>query len=254
MSMKALRIVAACLTAAFGLSACAGTRTTMIDEPSTHEGLQRAQVRNIDAVYRKPDVDWSRYRRLLIRDVDIAFSQGWERSQRSATSDWSREDSERIKRELAELFAETARRELQVEGGYEIVREAGQDVLEIRPSIIDLYINAPDVSRTTPGIVRSYTTDAGRMTLVAELRDSISGELLARAYDKREDIRDTQWEWTTSITNAQAAKRALGVWADALREALDSARTRTQLHNAKRSQVSARATPSPRSWQLSRGH
>ncbi|HVF17078.1 MAG TPA: hypothetical protein VNA21_09205 [Steroidobacteraceae bacterium] len=75
------------------------------------------------------------------RDVDIAFGRGWERNQRSATSDWSREDSERIERELAELFAETARRELQVEGGYEIVSEAGQDVLEIRLSIIDLYIN-----------------------------------------------------------------------------------------------------------------
>jgi hypothetical protein len=109
------------------------------------------------------------------------------------------------------------------EGGYEIVSEARQDVLEIRPSIIDLYINAPDLSPTAPGIVRSYTTDAGRMTLVASYA-SISRELLARAYDKREDMRDTRWEWTTSITKAQAAKRAIGVWAGALREALDRTR------------------------------
>lgn len=210
--------------AAIALAACSATRTTSIDEPSTQEGLEPVQVRNIDAVYKKPGVDLSQYRRLLIRDVDIAFSRGWERTQKSATRNWSSEDSERIKRELAELFEETARRELEVEGGYEIVDEPAQDVLEIRPSIIDLYINAPDRSLTEPGRVRSYTLEAGRMTLVAELRDSISGELLARAYDRREDMRGTHWEWTTSVTNSQKARQAISIWADALRDALDRAR------------------------------
>lgn len=211
---------------ATALGACSSNRTTVIDEPSTVDGLQPVRVKNIEAVYRRPGADFFQYRRLLIRDVDIAFSQGWERSQNSATRTWSSADSERIKRDLASLFASTVRRELEVEGGYEIVKEPGQDVLEIRPSIIDLYINAPDLSRTEPGIVRRYTTDAGRMTLVAELRDSISGELLARAYDKREDMRSTYWEWTTSVTNSQKAQLAISIWADALRDALDRARTR----------------------------
>jgi hypothetical protein len=209
------------------LAACSATSTTAIDEPSTHEGLQPVQVRNIDAVYQRPGVNYSQYRRLLIRDVDIAFSRGWERNQKSATSTWSREDSERIKRDLADLFARTVRRELETEGGYEVVSAPGQDVLEIRPSIIDLYINAPEPSRTDAGIVRRYTMEAGRMTLVAELRDSISGELLARAYDKREDMRGTQWEWTTSVTNNQKAQLAISLWADALRDALDRARATT---------------------------
>ena len=213
--------------AAACLAACASNRPTVIDEPSTLEGLQPVEVRNIDAVYQKPGVDFSQYRRLLIRDLDIAFSRGWERNQESATRNWSSEDSERIKRELAALFAKTVRRELETEGGYEIVDEPGQDVLEIRPSIVDLYINAPDLSRTEPGIVRRYTTDAGRMTLIAELRDSISGELLARAYDKREDMRSTFWEWTTSVTNSQKAQLAISIWADALRDALDRARQKS---------------------------
>ncbi|HEY5757247.1 MAG TPA: DUF3313 family protein [Steroidobacter sp.] len=223
--MNIPRILAVVLMAT-ALGACSSNRTTVIDEPSTVDGLQPVRVKNIEAVYRRPGADFFQYRRLLIRDVDIAFSQGWERSQNSATRTWSSADSERIKRDLASLFASTVRRELEVEGGYEIVKEPGQDVLEIRPSIIDLYINAPDLSRTEPGIVRRYTTDAGRMTLVAELRDSISGELLARAYDKREDMRSTYWEWTTSVTNSQKAQLAISIWADALRDALDRARTR----------------------------
>lgn len=217
--------IVAVLLMATALGACSSNRTTVIDEPSTLEGLQPVRVKNIQAVYRKPGADFSQYRRLLIRDVDISFSRGWERNQNSATRTWSSADSERIKRDLASLFASTARRELEVEGGYEIVTEPGQDVLEIRPAIIDLYINAPDLSRSEPGIVRRYTTDAGRMTLIAELRDSISGELLARAYDKREDMRSTYWEWTTSVTNSQKAQLAISIWADALRDALDRART-----------------------------
>jgi hypothetical protein len=81
------------------------------------------------------------------------------------------------------------------------------------------------------------------MTLVAELRDSISGELLARAYDKREDMRDTRWEWTTSITKAQAAKRAIGVWAGAYARHSIARGTRTQLHDAKRSTFHTHPTP-----------
>lgn len=207
---------------ASGLSAC-GSTPTIIDEPSTEEGLQRVEVRNLDAVYMRPNADLAKYRRLLVRDVDISFSSGWERNQSGYP--WNGADSERIKRELSELFAETVRRELQTEGGYEIVNEPGPDVLEVRPRIIDLYINAPDVSRDQPGIVRQYTTSAGRMTLVAELRDSLTGEVLARAYDKREDMRSTQWEWTTSITNAQKARQAVAIWADTLRDALDSTRS-----------------------------
>jgi hypothetical protein len=222
--IRTLQVISLSL-AALILAACSVSRTTAIDEPATHEGLQRIQVGNIDAVYQRPGVNYSQYRRLLIRDVDIAFSRGWEQTQKSATSSWSHEDSERIKRELADLFARTVRRELETEGGYEVVSAPGQDVLEIRPSIIDLYINAPDLSRSEPGIVRRYTMEAGRMTLVAELRDSISGELLARAYDKRDDMRGTQWEWTTSVTNSQKAQQAISLWADALRDALDRART-----------------------------
>lgn len=223
--MNIRRIVAVAVVAT-ALISCSSNRTTVIDAPSTLEGLQPVRIGNIDAVYKKPGADFSQYRRLLIRDVDIAFSRGWEHSQNSATRTWSSADSERIKGELASLFARTVRRELELEGGYEIVQEPGQDVLEIRPSIIDLYVNAPDLSRTEPGIVHRYTTNAGRMTLVAELRDSISGELLARAYDQREDMRSTDWEWTTSITNSHKAQLAISIWADALRDALDRARPR----------------------------
>jgi len=219
-----MRPLSSILIASAILSGCVATRSTPIDEPSTLEGLQRVQVDGIDAVYRRPNADFSQYRRLLIRDADIAFSRGWERDQNSATNSWTQEDSERIRKDLRDLFAEVAKQELQTRGGYELVSQPGPDVLEIRPSIVDLYIAAPDTSRTEPGIVRRYTTDAGRMTLIAELRDSLSGEVLARAFDKHEAMHTEQWEWTTSVTNSQKARIAISSWASTLREALDGAR------------------------------
>jgi len=216
--------IRAVLLAGLLCAACSSNRPTPIHEASTLEGLQRIEVRGLDAVYVKPNADLSKYRRIMVDELDVAFSRGWERAQRSIPSTWTRADSERIKRDLSELFAEVVKNELQTKGNYELVDEAAQDVLEVRPSIIDLYITAPDVSRDSPGIVRSYTTDAGRMTLIAELRDSITGEILARVYDRREDMRSANWEWTTSITNAQKARQAIRSWARILREALDAAR------------------------------
>lgn len=219
-----MRRIAMLITMAVLACGCSTNRVTEIDEPSTLEGLQRVEVKGLDVVYRKPDADLGKYRRLLVRDVDIAFSRGWERDQTAIAKGGYRVDTDRIKRELAKLFAEVARDELESKGGYELVNEPGPDVLEVRPSIIDLYINAPDVSRDNPGRVRSYTTSAGRMTLIAELRDSVSGEILARAYDRREDMRSTWWEWTTSITNSQKARIAIRSWASILRETLDRSR------------------------------
>ncbi len=59
------------------------------------------------------------------------------------------------------------------------------------------------------------------MTLVAELRDSMTGELLARAVDARGARSSGTWQVTNRVTNTADARRAMGIWATALRQALD---------------------------------
>ena len=64
-------------------------------------------------------------------------------------------DREKIKSELAELFAEVFKRELE-KGGYPLVTEPAADVVEMQAAIVNLYITAPDVSmRTWPAARRS---------------------------------------------------------------------------------------------------
>jgi hypothetical protein len=61
------------------------------------------------------------------------------------------------------------------------------------------------------------------MTLVAELRDSVTGELLVRVVDARTGRGTGQLTWTNRVTNAADAQVAISVWATALRRALDGA-------------------------------
>ena len=206
------------------LSACETTKQTPIDEFSTHEGLVRVEVKGIDAVYRKPKADLSKYNKLILPPVHIEFSKNWEKNLDSAMYRMNKPDREKIKSELAEVFADVFKKELETKGQYQIVTEPAEDTLEFQAAIINLYINAPDVSMQTAGRSKVYTTDAGEMTLVAELHDSITGELLSRAYDRQQSVDSGTWQWTNSVTNTAEARRIIGMWAETLHKALDASR------------------------------
>ena len=69
--------------------------------------------------------------------------------------------------------------------GYEVVNAPGEDVLEVAPRVVDLYVNALD--RPTTGPSRTYTVQSGEATLHMEVRDSRTGTLLGRVADRRRD-------------------------------------------------------------------
>jgi hypothetical protein len=60
------------------------------------------------------------------------------------------------------------------------------------------------------------------MTLVLELRDSITGEILARVVDTRSGRNSGMMTITNRVTNTADARRAIRIWAQALRNGLDS--------------------------------
>jgi hypothetical protein len=61
------------------------------------------------------------------------------------------------------------------------------------------------------------------MLFVAELRDSVSGRLLARAVDPVQGRQTGGFEIASSETNMAAARTAPKNWADVLRTALEDA-------------------------------
>ena len=215
-------LIAATLTCAL-LSGCTTTKPSPIDELSQQEGLQRVESKVADAVYRRPEARMSVYSKVILRPIEVQFAKDWDPSKDgSALYKMHEPDREKIKSELAELFAETFRKELE-KGNYPLVTQAAADVVEIQAAIVNLYITAPDVSMQTSARTRVYTSDAGQMTLIMQLHDSVTGQLLVRAYDHRDSGPD-MWQWTNSVTNTAEARRIISTWAVALRKALDASR------------------------------
>jgi Protein of unknown function (DUF3313) len=219
---KLVPIAAAALACAL-LQACQSNKASPIDEMSLREGLQRVDNRSVDAVFRRPEARMSVYSKLLLRPIVVEFAKNWEPEKHgSALYDMHPPDRDKIRTELAAVFADVFRKELH-KGGYPLVAEPAQDVLEIQAAIVNLYITAPDVSMDVPGRTKVYTSDAGHMTLIMQLHDSVTSQLLARAYDHRDSGAD-MWQWTTSVTNTAEARRIIATWATALRKALDASR------------------------------
>jgi hypothetical protein len=133
----------------------------------------------------------------------------------------SRQDRERIREDVAALVRQGFIEELQSKGGYELVAQPGPNVLRVTLGIAELYIAAPDTMSAGRG--RVYTSGAGQMTLVAELRDSETGQLLARAVDTSSG-RNFQWQAANRVSNSSEARYAIAQWARILHARWDAAR------------------------------
>jgi hypothetical protein len=192
----------------------------------TEDGLHRVPDSKLAIVYAEPGADLAGYQKVQLLDAYVAFKKNWERDQRSRSANKlsvTSKDVEKIKNKLAEEFHAVFKQVLE-DGNYSLVEEAGDDVLTVRPAIINLDVTAPDVPHA--GRSNSYTTSAGEMTLYLELYDSVTGDLIAKAMDRKVDNAANQgfYTWSNSATNKMAADRILKGWASILLDALNEAK------------------------------
>jgi hypothetical protein len=183
------------------------------------EGLVEVRVRGLQQYLVQPDADLARYRAIMLDPVEVSFDRRWE--PRPAGRELTVEEKTKLRADVARVVQKEFISELSG-GGYRIVTEPGDDVLRVRAEIRNLYLNAPDVQRSSR--TQTFTRSAGELTLVAELRDSASGALIARALDRYEDPEDFWFQPTTSIDNNEAVRQAAESWARGLRSQLDKAR------------------------------
>lgn len=192
----------------------------------TEEGLHLINDSNLALVYADPEADLNVYQRIWLVEPYVAFKKNWKRDQnRSKGIKVTDNDMERIRTRLAEEFTAVFAEVLQENDGYELVEERAEDVLILRPAIINLDVNAPQTM--SAGRSRTYASYAGEMTLYLEAFDSQTNALIAKALDRRHDRNSSFVTWQTSVSNTQAAKRILRGWAQALRDGLDEARAVT---------------------------
>jgi hypothetical protein len=178
---------------------------------------------NVAVAYIDPDADFSVFKRVMLLDTFVAFRSGWERDQRRGTRGTriSASDMERIKTRVSELFNSVMIESLEANDGYEVVSEPDYDVLLVRAAIIDLDVTAPDTS--TAGRSRTYTANSSAATLYIELFDSVSGQIIGRAFD-RQSTRNagSMMRWSNRASNTADARRVFRGWSETLRGFLDS--------------------------------
>ena len=210
------RIAALLVLCAAALSGC----TTTQNQVTEWDGLVRRPVSRMDAVFVLPDADITGYTSVMLDPVQVSFARDWDpnRGRRNPASRLNANDIAAIQTGLADMLRESFRAQLEA-GGYTLVDQPGPDTLRVTAAIVDLNVTAPDTM--TAGRTRTYTTNSGQMTLVAELRDSVTGDLLARAVDTQRGRNTGAMQFTNNVTNTADARRAMGVWANALRQGLD---------------------------------
>ncbi len=197
------------------------TRGPVPGAPQQWDGLELKQSSKVDAAYVDPEADLSGYTTVILDDADVSFSKDWDPNRGERGVDRvSAKDIQNIRQGVADLFREVFTEELTA-GGYALVEEPSHTTLLIRPAIVDLYINSVEGSR--PGRTYTYTAEAGRMTLVVELRDSATGDVLARAVDRSRARKTGMYTMSSRNTNVAEARRMFKTWANLLRQALDEA-------------------------------
>lgn len=190
---------------------------------TTKDGLHLVKQHELGAVYMKPGASLEPYNQILLVDTYVAFAKNWQRDHNreeiGLANRVSDSDMERIKKEVAKDFNKVFTKELE-KGGYKIATEVGQDVLTLRPAIINLEITAPDVGA---GFTRTMVREEGQLTLYAELYDSVTSEKFAEVIDAEVAGDHGFAEVANRVTNRHALDEVLEDWADLLRKRLDEA-------------------------------
>jgi hypothetical protein len=188
----------------------------------SHDGLHLMQDTKVQAAYMKPGADLGEYDKVAILDTYVAFRKNWQRDHNRDEVDPERrvtdKEMEKIREELASEFNKVFVEVLSAKGGHEVVEDAGQGVLILRPAIINLDIAAPDTM--SPGMGRTFTTATGQMTLYLELYDGVTQDIIARIIDPEVVGDEMGIQWANRVTNKAEADRVLRRWATLLNDHL----------------------------------
>ena len=203
------------------------TLETGPDAEVTVDGLYRVvNPEPLQIAYLKPDMNLDGYTAFMLDPVAVAYQMdpgGRTGTGAAAAGGANFALTPTQMEELKGFFREAVVEALSGDGAYRIVETPGPDVLRITAQLIDLIVRTPtQPGSSTLGTTRSY----GEVTLVLELRDSQSGEILGMAADRQDPTRTSGREFVEIQPSRirTDTRRLFEYWADILRESLDELR------------------------------
>lgn len=182
--------------------AAVGVLLTACAAPTT-QSFVRVENSRVDSSYIAVGADFSKYDRLSAEDMGIFFPT-------------NRAPSEADQQRARALFREAFTAQL---GDYDVVRNGkGPTTLQVQASLIDFTNAAPEDAMSVGREMRDFAKP-GSIIFLMELKDSVSGAVLARAGDSAEIP-----AFSTSpdvLTDWDAVEAAAQRWALLFREFLD---------------------------------
>jgi hypothetical protein len=189
------------------LAACT---STALEPPPTWDGLEYRAAHGIDALYVSPAGPTRGYRTVIVDDPVVTLDRNWRlnRETTATSSAMTAAEIEGLKQALSGAFKKILVAELAA-GGYPSVPQAQPDTLRISSALANVYMNTP------PGTMITWPMYAGRMTLVMDLRDAQTGQLLARILD--EQVGDLgMLQLPNTVVNSPDFRRAVQGWSQAV--------------------------------------
>jgi hypothetical protein len=200
---------------AAGASACGPQPTQPKPSGAVNiEGLQPVPARNFEAAFVRPGVRFADYKKLMVGELELAFrTPDREQNQFLLGED----QKTRFRAAMATAFGEELGRLQNVE----IVTEPGPDVIALRVRVQDIVARAPGRRVGGAGRAGFALETVGEMTLVMELRDSQSNEVLVRVFDRRSVEGAAMVSGDGVISTWEGVERLVGRWASRSREGLE---------------------------------
>ncbi len=194
---------------------------TELPDDTTFDGLVKVKKSSFQRAWVDPSIDFSRYTKVMSGDTWFEF-----RAVRKTSAGSSRASTksefyipEENRQKLIDTVSEIFREELEKSEYFTMVTEPGPDVLMLDGGLLDV------VSRVPPqqaGRHEIYISRVGEITLVLQLRDSMSGETLARAAERRSiQPAGRMGMQSNPVTTWAEIRRVARRWGSKLRNGLD---------------------------------
>jgi hypothetical protein len=188
----------------------------------TADGLTRVDKSVMDMAWVKADLDLRPYKKLMLKGAEIQYRRVDNEGKRyrpGGDDDTEFPISEEGKAMLTQIVQEQFREELGKSKRFELVNEPGPHTLMLFGTLVDVLSRVPPLNQ--PGRYDVYLSSVGEATLVFELRDAATNEVLARAADRRAAERVGVGIKASSVTTWSEVRNLAQSWAIQLRKRLD---------------------------------
>ena len=211
--------------AAMAIAGCSSAPPTIQQGPDAEvsfDGLHVVDNAAFAAAWADPDIEFSRYNKIMPGGAFFEFravrrTSGTQRARSNEREFYIDEDArKRLEEEVTAIFDEELARSTR----FTVVDEPGPDVLIVRGGLHDIVSFVPP---QPIGRGEIWLSSVGEITLLLEVVDSLSGEVIARAVERRAAERGGGMAIQANrVTTWAELRRLTRRWATTLRDGLDA--------------------------------